>query len=75
MAAEPLSGVLAKSATNGHSKDTQSYLVAAFKRQLAKETASVGGKELTTKLRVWGRQHANVFVRGAAEVSSKISCV
>jgi len=34
MAADPLSGVLAKPATNGHSKDTQSYLVAAFKRQL-----------------------------------------
>lgn len=46
MAADSLSRVLAKSATNGHSKDTQSYLVAAFKRQQA-AVRDVEGEEAT----------------------------
>jgi len=65
MAAEPLSGVLAKSATNGHSKDTQSYLVAAFKRQLAKETASVGGERVDNKVACLGQAACKCFCAGS----------
>lgn len=51
MAGDPLSRVLAKSATNGHSKDTQSYLVAAFKRQQAAERDDE--KEEATERKSW----------------------